>query len=161
MACGVISGNVLFKSKEVGTFLVPIPFAVLCGVVCVRPWQRLLPAVLLVCLAWHLAFSVAIRGDQNSHAAIGMYLAGLVGGLVVGLGMAVGWGKGGWVRISAMTGAVGLVSAWPFTLRWPEYGMSLCFVVWQVSVGMCVYALARLARWRGETGLQSAEKLSQ
>lgn len=150
VVCGVISGTVFFGWKEAGMVLAPVPFAVLCGVVCVRPWQRMLPAILMLCLAWLPALSIAVRMDQDGRGSKGMYLAGLAGGLGVGLSMAVGWGKGRWVRISALTGVVGMISAWPFTLRWPEFGWNFSFVAWQVSVGMCVYAMARLARWSGK-----------
>lgn len=149
--CGVISGRVFAGFRDVGVFLVPIPFALLCGVVCVRPWRRLLPAVVLVCLAWQAAYAAAVQWTGNDHLVRGMYLAGLIGGLGVGLAMAVGWGRADWLLTISLMGAVGSVSAWPFTMRWPaETDLSFCFVTWQVSVGMCVYVLAVLPRWRGE-----------
>jgi len=150
-ACGMASSWIGSLSMPGLTFWVGLPFSLLCSLVCARSWQRVAPAVAVMALAWWVAFSTAVKFDQLSYPNTGMYVAGLVGGGLVGVGMVIGSPGLSWFRSTGLTGLVGMASAWPFTLQWPEAaGMAPAFVVWQVSVGLCVYALTALPRWRGE-----------
>jgi hypothetical protein len=93
------------------------------------------------------------------HPDAGMFVAGLVGGALVGAGMAIGSPGSGWLRWVLLPALVGMASAWPFILQWPDWaGMAPAFVVWQVSVGLCVYALASLPRWRAGATPESAPR---
>ena len=159
--CGALSSRILQADlPRIGAYLVGLPFAWLCASFCARPWRRAPWAVVMIAAAWALAYITALWLHNDRFPDVAFLTAGLVGGLGVAAGMAVGAGACRSWRAVILTAAIGAGSAWPFGIYdrgaqafapWSEAAfLDLCFVVWQVSVGLCVYGLASLPRWRGE-----------
>jgi hypothetical protein len=158
--CGAASSQLFELGRE--SYLVPIPFAVVTALLCVR---RVVPGIVLVILdfaIWQLAYRTAIDLATDGPTAPrvgGICFAGLVGGLEVSL--AVGLCKLGvpavrTVALSALAGAVcGLPFAWwvIFSVQAPhELSFSVtCFAIWQAAVGVCLWHGYRLGKPDRET----------
>ena len=155
--CGAASCR-LFDLGDWAGYVFPIPFGLVAAWICVGGILPRLALVILDALVWQLAYrmAVALAADGPTlKRTVGVYLAGLAGGLGVSLATAIVKRQAPAIRaigICALAGAVcGLPFAW-----WlisgnqapiPDWAFStFCFAVWQASVGVCLWQSFRLGR---------------
>ena len=155
--CGAASSQ-LSNLNDWGTYLLPVPFGVVAAWLLV---EGIVPGVCLVVLdaaVWQAAYHLATRfGDEGptvQRVAV-MYLAGLLGGLGVGVAAALCQRRVPSMRAVGMGALAGGVGGLPFAW-WlisgnqapiPEWAFSiLCFAIWQAAVGVCLWRGFRLGK---------------
>ena len=140
----------------------PLPFAVLCGLLFIRTVRAILTVPLMVAV-WLAAYSAATMvGLQTPNEAYLLPVA--VGGLVGGLGIALaasichrGLLSPRHLLAAALTGCVGALP-FGFWLKsyylhlggWPDplqpVRLQYAFAIWQAAVGTCLYAVCTRAK---------------
>ena len=114
-----------------------VPFGAACSVRFLRDRRWILPAILLDCVAWILAFRLGLALSGNLNPYFGMAVAGALGGSLVALAT----GRRGAVAGAALTGAAA-GALFGLGLTHPQHEilvLALCFPLWQVAVGLWIW----------------------
>jgi len=152
-ACGAASSQLFDHLGDWGVFVFPIPFGLAAAWITVGSVVPGLALVILDAAVWLIAFRMAAALAANGstlQTIVGIYLAGLIGGLGVGLATALVMRQAPAMRAVGMGALAGGVCGLPFAwwviagnqVPIPEWAFStLCFTIWQAAVGVCL--------WRG------------
>ena len=114
-----------------------VPFGVACSLRFLRNRKWILPAILLDCVAWILAFRLGLALSGNVNPYFGMAMAGALGGTLVALAT----GRRTAVAAAALTGAAA-GALFGLGLTHPQREilvLALCFPLWQVAVGLSIW----------------------
>jgi len=148
--CGAASSRMM-DLGDWGSYALPIPFGMLAAWICVRSIGPGIALVVLDALVWQAALKLAVGYGTDGptlQRVAALYLAGLVGGLGVGLAAALCQRRVPEIRslgIAALAGGVcGLPFAW-WVISGNEVPIAewayttLCFSIWQAAVGVCLW----------------------
>ena len=167
--CGAISSIlVLDRIPEGNSLLLPVPFALLCALLCLRNW-RVVIAIPLMVAVWFVAFGFAyVLG--HAGAVLGCLCGGLIGGFGLLLCAAICHRRLLSLRYTRGASLVGAVSALAFapwavlyeaSVSSNEFKMWIylhlsntsdevqtlallaAFAIWQAAVGTYLYKIVR------------------
>jgi len=155
--CGAASSQ-LVGLGDWGGYVFPIPFGILAAWLCMGSVSRGVVSVILNAIVWQLAYRTAVglaADGPTLQRVVGIYLAGLVGGLGVSLVTALSKRQAPAMRAVGMGALAGGVCGLPFAW-WvisanhapiPEWALStMCFAIWQAAVGVCLWQGFRLGK---------------
>jgi hypothetical protein len=117
--------------------LTGLPFGAVCSLRFLRDRKWIVPAMLLDCVAWIVAFRLGLALSGNVNTYVGMAVAGAVGASLVALATGQRRAIGGATLTGAFAGML-----FGLALTHPQHEilvLAFCFPLWQVAVGLWIW----------------------